>query len=57
MFKGKSLMTGAQNTSKSLINPVSTSSQQELQFGTELTNSLQRIQTNYVGKMPPRKCL
>ena len=57
MFKGKSLMTGAQNTSKSLINPVSTSSQQELQFGTELTNSLQRIQTYYVGKMPPRKCL
>jgi len=50
MFKGKSLMTGAQNTNKSLINPVSTSSQQELQFGTELTNTLQRIQTYYVGK-------
>ena len=57
MFKGKSLMTGAQNTNKSLINPVSTSSQQELQFGTELTNTLQRIQTYYVGKMPPRKYL
>ncbi len=57
MFKGKSLMTGAQNTSKSLINPVSTSSQQELQFGAELTNTLQRIQTYYVGKMPPRKYL
>jgi hypothetical protein len=57
MFKGKSLMTGAQNTNKSLINPVSTSSQQELQFGTELTNTLQRIETYYVGKMPPRKYL
>lgn len=57
MFKGKSLMTGAQNTSKSLINPVSTSSQQELQFGTELINTLNRIETYYVGKMAKRKPL
>lgn len=57
MFKGKSLMTGAQNTSKSLINPVSTSSQQELQFGTELTNALNRIETDYVEKMALRKYL
>ena len=57
MFKGKSLMTGAQNTSKSLINPVSTSSQQELQFGTELTNALSRIETDYVEKMANRKYL
>jgi hypothetical protein len=57
MFKGKSLMTGAQNTSKSLINPVSTSSQQELQFGVELTNTLQKIETNYVEKMALRKYL
>jgi hypothetical protein len=57
MFKGKSLMTGAQNTSKSLINPVSTSSQQELQFGTELTNALSRIETDYVEKMAKRKYL
>lgn len=57
MFKGKSLMTGAQNTSKSLINPVSTSSQQELQFGFELTNALKKIETLYVGKMALRKHL
>jgi hypothetical protein len=57
MFKGKSLMTGAQNTSKSLINPVSTSSQQELQFGTELTNALSKIETDYVDKMAKRKFL
>jgi len=57
MFKGKSLMTGAQNTSKSLINPVSTSSQQELQFGSDLLNTLQKIETFYVGKMALRKYL
>lgn len=57
MFRGKSLMTGVQNTSKSLINPVSTSSQQELQFGFELTNTLQKIETNYVEKMALRKYL
>ena len=50
-------MTGVQNTSKSLINPVSTSSQQELQFGTELINAFNRIETNYVGKMALRKYL
>jgi len=50
-------MTGAQNTSKSLINPVSTSSQQELQFGTELTNALSKIETDYVDKMAKRKFL
>ena len=50
-------MTGAQNTSKSLINPVSTSSQQELQFGSDLLNTLQKIETFYVGKMALRKYL
>ena len=55
--KSKSLMTGVQNTSKSLINPVSTNSQQELQFGTELTNTLKRIETDYVNKMAKRKFL
>jgi hypothetical protein len=57
MSRGKSLMTGAQNTSKSMINPVSTSSQQELQFGTELTNALSKIETDYVEKMSKRKYL
>ena len=56
-FKSKSLMTGSQNTSKSLINPVSMSSQQELQFGTELTNTLKRIESSYVEKMAKRKYL
>ena len=55
--KSKSLMTGSQNTSKSLINPVSTSSQQELQFGPELTNTLKRIETDYVNKMARRTFL
>ena len=55
--KSKSLMTGSQTTSKSLINPVSTSSQQELQFGTELTNTLKRIESSYVNKMAKRKYL
>ncbi len=57
MSKSKSLMTGAQNTSKSMINPVSTSSQQELQFGTDITNALNIIETNYVEKMSSRKYL
>ena len=57
MFRGKSLMTGVQNTSKSLINPVSTGSQQDLQFGFELTNTLQKIETFYVEKMALRKYL
>jgi len=57
MFRGKSIMTGSQNTSKSLINPVSTSSQQDLQFGTELTKTLTRIENDYVQKMALRKYL
>jgi hypothetical protein len=50
-------MTGAQNTSKSLVNPVSTSSQQELQFGPELTNALNIIENQYVSKMALKKYL
>lgn len=57
MFKGKSLMTGAQNTNKSLINPVSTSSQQELSFGTDFVKVLTTIQNDYVKKMATRKYL
>ena len=55
--KSKSLMTGTQNTSKSMINPVSTSSQQELQFGAELTNAFKIIESDYVNKMASRKYL
>jgi len=50
MSRSKSLMTGAQNTSKSMVNPVSTSSQQELQFGADLTGALNTIQNQYVKK-------
>jgi len=57
MFKGKSLMTGVQNTSKSIINPVNTGSEQNLQFGAELTSALNRIEDDYVGKMALRKYL
>jgi hypothetical protein len=57
MSKSKSLMTSSQNTNKSMINPVSTSSQQELQFGTDITNALNIIETNYVEKMSSRKYL
>ena len=55
--KSKSLMTGAQNTSKSMINPVSTSSQQELQFGADLTLALNKIENEYVSKMAAKKYL
>jgi hypothetical protein len=50
-------MTGAQNTSKSMVNPVSTSSQQELQFGADLTNALNIIENQYVSKMALKKYL
>ncbi len=48
-------MTGAQNTSKSMVNPVSTSSQQELQFGADLTSALNIIENQYVSKMALKK--
>ena len=48
-------MTGVQNTSKSLINPVGGSSQQELQFGADFVQSLNRIKNEYVEKMANRK--
>jgi hypothetical protein len=57
MSRSKSLMTGAQNTSKSLVNPVSTSSQQELQFGADLTLALNKIQNEYVSKEAAKKYL
>ena len=57
MSKSKSLITSSQNTSKSMINPVSNSSQQELQFGAELTTTLNRIETDYVYKMSKRNFL
>lgn len=55
MNRSKSLMTGVQNTNKSLINPVSTSSQQELQFSSDFVNALTRIETDYIEKMANRK--
>ena len=57
MSRSKSLMTGAQNTSKSMVNPVSTSSQQELQFGADLTGGLNTIQNQYVSKEAAKKYL
>ena len=57
MSKSKSLMTGSQTTSKSLINPVSTSSQQDLQFSTDITMALNKIDIDYVAKMASRKYL
>lgn len=56
-FRGKSMMTGSQNTSKSLINPVSTSSQQELSFGKDFLKGLNTIQNNYVHKMALKQFL
>lgn len=55
--RSKSLMTGVQNTSKSMVNPVSTSSQQELQFGADLTLALNKIENQYVSKMAAKKYL
>lgn len=57
MSKSKSLLTGAQNTSKSMVNPVSTSSQQELQFGADLTSALNTIENQYVSKEALKKYL
>ena len=51
------MMTGSQNTSKSMVNPVSTSSQQELQFGADLTGALNTIQNQYVSKEAAKKYL
>jgi hypothetical protein len=56
-FKGKSMITGAQNTSKSVINPVSYSSQQELSFGQDFLKALNTIENNYVKKMALKKFL
>ena len=57
MSRSKSLMTSSQNTSKSVINPVSTSSQQELQFSAPIIQALNVIESNYVEKMARRKYL
>ena len=57
MSRSKSMMTGSQNTSKSMVNPVSTSSQQELQFGADLTGALNIIQNQYVSKEALKKYL
>jgi hypothetical protein len=57
MSKSKSLLTGAQNTSKSMVNPVSTSSQQELQFGADLISALNTIDNQYVSKEAQKKYL
>lgn len=57
MSRSKSLMTGSQTTSKSIINPVSTSSQQELQFSAPIIQALNVIESNYVEKMARRKYL
>lgn len=57
MSRSKSLMTSSQNTSKSIINPVSTSSQQELQFSAPIIQALNVIESNYVEKMAMRKYL
>ncbi len=57
MSRSKSLMTGATTVGKSLINPVSTNSVQELQFGPAIVNAFNTIQTNYVGLMSNRKYL
>lgn len=50
-------MTGAQNTSKSMVNPVSTSSQQELQFGVDFVSALNKIENEYVKNEAMKKYL
>ena len=56
-MSSKSLMTSSKNTSKSVINPVSTSSQQELQFSAPIMFALNTIESDYVEKMAKRKYL
>ena len=55
--RSKSLMTGAQNTNKSMINPVSVSSQQELQFSVSFVRALNKIENEYVRKEAMKKYL
>jgi hypothetical protein len=55
MFKSKSLLTGVQSSSKSIINPVNSNSEQDLQLSTEMVKTLQQIETYYVEKMALRK--
>lgn len=55
--RSKSLMTGAQNTSKSMINPVSVSSQQELQFSVSFLRALNKIENEYVKNEAMKKYL
>ena len=53
----KSLLTNVKGVSKSLINPVSTYSQQDMQFGIDITNTLSQLESDYVEKMASRKYL
>lgn len=53
----KSLLTNVRGVSKSMINPVSTYSQQDMQFSADITKSLNQIESLYVDKMASRKYL
>lgn len=53
----KSLLTNVRGVSKSLINPVSTYSQQDMQFGIDIANTLSQLESDYVEKMASRKYL
>jgi len=57
MAASKSLMTNVKSSSKSLINPVSTAAQQDLQFSMNTLNILNTISTDYTGNMNMRKYL
>ena len=50
-------MTNVKSSSKSLINPVSTAAQQDLQFSMNTLNILNTISTDYTGNMNMRKYL
>ena len=57
MSASKSLMTNVKSAAKSMVNPVSTAAQQDLQFSMNTLNILNTISTDYTGNMNMRKYL
>jgi hypothetical protein len=53
----RSLITNNKNVLRTVINPVETSSAQDLQFDQELIRTLNKIELDYVKKMAERKYL
>lgn len=53
----RSLITNSKNAMRNIINPVETTSSQDLQFDQDMIDSLTKIELDYVKKMAERKYL